>query len=430
MSVLKVRDNDGNIIDIPALKGEDGTSVEHAWSGTVLTITSKNGTSSMDLKGESGVYVGPGDMPEGYNVQVDPNGEILTSPVTSVNGETGDVMLDIPDVSNFATTTYVDDKVDNLEIPSVDGLASEDFVIEKINEAQLDNGDTNIDLSIYPTKDEVDTKITNYLGSGAVQIAFAADDTEGLNYIGTIGNGTDKLPNDSIIVVHPVSSPSSDGKITLTINGYGPYPIYQKVSLGMGPMRLRPISRGHFLPMYRSLVLRLSNGYMWIAEDISLPNSQDYNAPGGFLTKELLWSNASPTSSFNAQTITCNANYDLSQLAGVIVTAENNISLDLVTEEQIQNTTWFNPSTNATSIESSSELNCLFLLGSEMYSRGYSITVSKISDFSTQIQCSFEAGMLQPMNNMSIDSSNDVCVPVKIYGLFAIKEAQGGSLFV
>ena len=26
-------------------------------------------------KGESGVYVGSGDMPEGYNVQIDPNGD-------------------------------------------------------------------------------------------------------------------------------------------------------------------------------------------------------------------------------------------------------------------------------------------------------------------------------------------------------------------
>jgi hypothetical protein len=30
--------------------------------------------------GVSGVYVGPGDMPEGYNVQVDPKGEVLEIP--------------------------------------------------------------------------------------------------------------------------------------------------------------------------------------------------------------------------------------------------------------------------------------------------------------------------------------------------------------
>ena len=34
--------------------GKDGTSATHSWNGTVLTITSANGTSSADLKGEKG----------------------------------------------------------------------------------------------------------------------------------------------------------------------------------------------------------------------------------------------------------------------------------------------------------------------------------------------------------------------------------------
>lgn len=34
--------------------GEDGTSVTHSWDGTVLTITSASGTTSVDLKGEKG----------------------------------------------------------------------------------------------------------------------------------------------------------------------------------------------------------------------------------------------------------------------------------------------------------------------------------------------------------------------------------------
>jgi hypothetical protein len=35
-------------------EGTDGTSVTHSWNGTVLTITSASGTSSVDLKGENG----------------------------------------------------------------------------------------------------------------------------------------------------------------------------------------------------------------------------------------------------------------------------------------------------------------------------------------------------------------------------------------
>jgi hypothetical protein len=54
--------------------GEDGVSITHTWNGTRLVVTSASGTSSTDLKGEkgedgkSGVYVGSGDMPEGYNI--------------------------------------------------------------------------------------------------------------------------------------------------------------------------------------------------------------------------------------------------------------------------------------------------------------------------------------------------------------------------
>jgi hypothetical protein len=57
--------------------GEDGTSATHSWNGTILTITSASGTSSADLKGSSGVYVGNGVVPDGYNVQIDPDGEVI-----------------------------------------------------------------------------------------------------------------------------------------------------------------------------------------------------------------------------------------------------------------------------------------------------------------------------------------------------------------
>ena len=42
----------------PGTRGEDGVSLYHRWDGTTLTITSANGSSSVDLKGESG-EVGP-----------------------------------------------------------------------------------------------------------------------------------------------------------------------------------------------------------------------------------------------------------------------------------------------------------------------------------------------------------------------------------
>lgn len=51
-------------------------------------------------QGVSGVYVGSGEMPEGYNVQIDPEGE-ATPIVLTVNGkapdENGNVDIEIPD---------------------------------------------------------------------------------------------------------------------------------------------------------------------------------------------------------------------------------------------------------------------------------------------------------------------------------------------
>lgn len=79
--------NTGTELDfLESLKGkdgEDGTSVTHEWNGTVLTVTSESGTSSVDLKGEtgkSGVYVGDGDMPDNCNVQINPKGAVIAIP--------------------------------------------------------------------------------------------------------------------------------------------------------------------------------------------------------------------------------------------------------------------------------------------------------------------------------------------------------------
>ena len=54
----------------------EATQVEE---GVLITITNQDGTTETLLpkgeKGESGVYIGSGEMPEGYNVQIDPDGD-------------------------------------------------------------------------------------------------------------------------------------------------------------------------------------------------------------------------------------------------------------------------------------------------------------------------------------------------------------------
>ena len=52
MALLRIRDKDGNITEVPALKGDKGEQGE---------------------KGHSGIYTGDGQPPEGYDVWVDTN---------------------------------------------------------------------------------------------------------------------------------------------------------------------------------------------------------------------------------------------------------------------------------------------------------------------------------------------------------------------
>lgn len=76
--------------------GKDGKSayeiaVDHGFEGTeaewVESLPGADGTVAFDdltdaqkesLRGESGVYIGSGDMPEDCNVQIDPTGEAIT----------------------------------------------------------------------------------------------------------------------------------------------------------------------------------------------------------------------------------------------------------------------------------------------------------------------------------------------------------------
>ena len=72
--------------------GEDGVSITHTWNGTSLSITSASGTSEMDLRGPAG---------QDYVLTQDDKTEIAG----------------LVDLTNYATTTYVDNAVANIEIP-------------------------------------------------------------------------------------------------------------------------------------------------------------------------------------------------------------------------------------------------------------------------------------------------------------------------
>ena len=76
--------------------------------------------------------------------------------VRSVNGMTGEVIIEIPSIEGLATEKYVQAAIDAIDV-DMTGVATEEYVAKKIAEAQLAGSD--VDLSAYYTKSEVDAKI-------------------------------------------------------------------------------------------------------------------------------------------------------------------------------------------------------------------------------------------------------------------------------
>ena len=147
-------------------------TITHEWTGTVLTITSDSGTSSADLQGGKG-DTGPRGAQGPAGIIVNPDGSIDTSQYateTYVNEKIAQVEAGSVDLTNYYTKAQVDAK-----IPDITGLASQTWVENKgyltehqslktINgESIVGTGNITIsggsaDLSNYYTKTEIDNK--------------------------------------------------------------------------------------------------------------------------------------------------------------------------------------------------------------------------------------------------------------------------------
>ena len=147
-------------------------TITHSWNGTVLTITSDSGTSSADLQGGKG-NTGPRGAQGPAGIIVNPDGTIDTSNYateTYVNEKIAEVEAGSVDLTNYYTKAQVDAK-----IPDTTGLASQTWVENKgyltehqslktINgESIVGTGNITIsggsaDLSNYYTKTEIDNK--------------------------------------------------------------------------------------------------------------------------------------------------------------------------------------------------------------------------------------------------------------------------------
>ena len=103
-------------------------TITHSWNGTVLTITSDSGTSSADLQGGKG-DTGPRGAQGPAGIIVNPDGTIDTSQYateTYVNEKIAQVEAGSVDLTNYYTKAQVDAK-----IPDTTGLASQTWVENK-----------------------------------------------------------------------------------------------------------------------------------------------------------------------------------------------------------------------------------------------------------------------------------------------------------
>ena len=142
-------------------------TITHSWNGTVLTITSDSGTSSADLQGGNG-DTGPRGAQGPAGIIVNPDGTIDTSQYateTYVNEKIAQVEAGSVDLSNYYTKAQVDAK-----IPDVTGLDSQTWVEEKgylTQHQSLANYALKSeipDVSQYQTATQVQTLIDNALG--------------------------------------------------------------------------------------------------------------------------------------------------------------------------------------------------------------------------------------------------------------------------
>lgn len=130
-------------------------TITHEWNGSVLTITSDSGTSSANLLG-----------PVGDTGCRGPQG-----PAGVIYDDAGNLILDMAD---YATTEYVDKKMENIDV-NLDGYlteeetaetyASKEYVSVEIAKAQMEGAGidtsgfaTKADLAALDLKVEVDNK--------------------------------------------------------------------------------------------------------------------------------------------------------------------------------------------------------------------------------------------------------------------------------
>lgn len=231
--------------DVDYFDGKDGTSVTHEWNGTKLSVTSASGTSEADLQGRQGdqgppgIYLGSGNMPDGYFVQLDPEGEadgsfedLVESVAAAIPGGGGGIAKESdPTVQSWAKAEIpaavgqyfrvkaVDDsgkvtEVEAVDAPSGGGDAADEYVVilNKTLEAAVANTDewggeshmyehrhfwttdangNPIDADAFYIQIHIPKQTENIVSSGELQVRVGQKNPTGWSaWVGTTTNGT------------------------------------------------------------------------------------------------------------------------------------------------------------------------------------------------------------------------------------------------
>lgn len=186
-------------------------NIYHSFNGTILTITSDSGTSSADLQGGKG-NTGPRGAQGPAGVIVNPDGTIDTSAYateTYVNEKIAEIQGGSVDLSNYytkpETVSLLNNYATKAEIPDTTGLASQTWVEEKgyltthqplktINgESIVGTGNITIsggsaDLSNYYTKEQIDAKgyLTEHQSLAAYALKSEIPDVSGYLTLDTL----------------------------------------------------------------------------------------------------------------------------------------------------------------------------------------------------------------------------------------------------
>lgn len=181
-------------------------SITHSWNGTVLTITSDSGTSSVDLKGDTGCR-----GPQG--------------PAGIVYGDTGEIVLD-----GYATEAYVDAKVADINVPQVDMT---DYYTKSEVDVKVNNIDIpEVDLTDYATQEYVDEQIVNVATGGTINLDNYYTKTE----------TDEQLANVNVAVDGKTIKRNDLNELETTIGGY-----YRKAIINLTDLDLEIAYNGTYV---------------------------------------------------------------------------------------------------------------------------------------------------------------------------------------